>query len=92
MEDTTNAEKDLRPRPDAVSPEDQSPTPLPLSEVKQSTTKNWRFWAVFPPLCIVSWLAALEATAVSTALPSITKELDAGDLYIWFVNGYFLTL
>ncbi len=28
---------------------------------------------------------------MSTALPSITKELNAGEIYVWFVNGYFLT-
>lgn len=55
------------------------------------TTKGWRFWATFPALCLTSMLAAVESTVTSTALPSITKELDAGDLYVWFANSYFLT-
>lgn len=55
------------------------------------TTKGWRFWATFPALCLTSMLAAVESTVTSTALPSITKALDAGDLYVWFANSYFLT-
>lgn len=54
-------------------------------------TKGWRFWATFPALCLTSMLAAVESTVTSTALPSITKALGAGDLYVWFANSYFLT-
>lgn len=58
-----------------------------------STTlpKGWRFWAVFSAICFTTLLAAVESTVVSTALPFIARELDAGDLYVWFVNAYFLT-
>jgi hypothetical protein len=54
--------------------------------------RGWRFWAIFPPLCLTVLLSALESTVVSTALPSITADLQAGHLYVWFVNGYFLTM
>jgi hypothetical protein len=53
--------------------------------------KGWRFWAVFPAICVTTMLTAVESTVVSTALPFIVHELDAGDLYVWFVNVYFLT-
>lgn len=36
-------------------------------------------------------LVAVESTVTSTALPYIAHELAAGDLYVWFVNAYFLT-
>ncbi|KAI1472377.1 MFS general substrate transporter [Daldinia caldariorum] len=57
-------------------------TPLP---------RGWRFWAVFSAICFTTLLAAVESTVVSTALPVIARELDAGNLYVWFVNAYFLT-
>ncbi|KAF3024853.1 hypothetical protein E8E14_011128 [Neopestalotiopsis sp. 37M] len=59
--------------------------------VVTSTKKGWRFWAIFPTLMLVSLLVAVESTVTSTALPFIVHELDAGDLYVWFVNAYFLT-
>ncbi|CAG8948730.1 hypothetical protein HYFRA_00001851 [Hymenoscyphus fraxineus] len=51
----------------------------------------WRFWAIFVSLSITGLLAALEGTVTSTALPTIAEELKAGELYIWFINVYFLT-
>jgi MFS family permease len=59
--------------------------------VVTSTKKGWRFWAIFPTLMLVSLLVAVESTVTSTALPFIVHELDAGNLYVWFVNAYFLT-
>lgn len=53
--------------------------------------KSWRFWAVFGSLCLATWLVAVESTVVSTALPVITREIGAGDSYIWILNVYLLT-
>lgn len=62
-----------------------------IEDGRIATKKDWWFWAIFPALCLTSMLAAVEATVTSTALRSIVLELNAGDLYIWFVNAYFLT-
>lgn len=70
---------------DTVSPAESFP------EVEQPAAKGWRFWAVFPPLCLATLLVALESTITSTALPVITAALDSGDNYVWFLNGYLLT-
>ncbi len=74
----------------------ESPTPPSMGAgtmqaTKKSPVKGWRFWAVFPALCVTTMLAAVESSVTSTALPFIVHELDAGDLYVWFVNAYFLT-
>ena len=58
---------------------------------RQKTTYGWKFWAIFVALCVTSLLAAVETTVTSTALPFIAHELNAGELYVWFVNSYFLT-
>lgn len=52
--------------------------------------KTWRYWAIIVALGIVSLLVALEGTVVSTALPSITRDLGGGEKYVWVINAYFL--
>ncbi|KAK8058446.1 major facilitator superfamily protein [Apiospora phragmitis] len=52
---------------------------------------SWRFWVIFLALAVTSLLVSGESTVVSTALPSISGNLDAGENYVWFVNAYFLT-
>ena len=58
---------------------------------KENIQYGWRFWAIFPALCVTTLLAAVETTVTSTALPTITQDLNAGELYVWFVNAYLLT-
>ncbi|CRG82763.1 putative transporter C3H1,06c [Talaromyces islandicus] len=55
------------------------------------SSRGWRFWAIFPPLCIATMLTALESTITSTSLPIITQDLNSGDNYVWIMNGYLLT-
>lgn len=83
-----------------MSSETEADTTAPITQVAAetereedviSTKKGWRFWAIFPALMLVSLLVAVESTVTSTALPTIVHELNAGHLYIWFVNAYFLT-
>ena len=68
-----------------------APKEAPPAAAPVSTKKGWRFWAVFPSLCITTLLAAVESTVVSTALPFIVHEIDAGDSYVWILNVYLLT-
>ena len=53
--------------------------------------RGWRFWAIFPALCVTALLAAVEATVTSTALPAIVNDLGIGDGYVWIVNAFLLT-
>ncbi|KAI3317861.1 major facilitator superfamily protein [Xylariaceae sp. AK1471] len=54
--------------------------------------KDPRFWAIIVAISFAALLTALEATITSTALPSIIADLGGGDLYIWAVNGYFVSM
>lgn len=58
---------------------------------EEKTHYSWRFWAVFPALCITAFLSSLEGTIVTTALPTINNELNTGDSYVWVINAFFLT-
>ncbi|KAI1100051.1 MFS general substrate transporter [Jackrogersella minutella] len=62
----------------------------PTANTTISSNGGWRFWAIFLALAITSLLAAVESTVTSTAMPSIAAALDAGELYVWFVNAYTL--
>jgi len=46
---------------------------------------------VFASLSITGLLSAIEATVISTALPTISERLSIGEDYAWLVNSYFLT-
>lgn len=62
------------------------------TDVKQSNfVKGFRFWAIIVAIAVSNLLTTLEATIVSTALPSIITDLDGAGKYIWVSSGYFLT-
>jgi len=49
------------------------------------------FWMVFVALCLASFLAALDVTVITTALPTITAAIGGQDKYVWIANSYVLT-
>ncbi|RJE23811.1 resistance protein [Aspergillus sclerotialis] len=70
----------------------------PPSETDAGTTpspdkgaKDWRFWAVFPALCMTTFLSALDTSILFTALPTIAQALQSETLYVWTVNSYLVT-
>lgn len=79
---TVKNDESLKEGPDSP---DADPAP------QQSAARGWRFWAIFPPLCIATLFLALESTVTSTSLPEITAELNSGSNYVWILNGYLLT-
>ncbi|GKZ37168.1 hypothetical protein AbraIFM66950_008591 [Aspergillus brasiliensis] len=53
--------------------------------------RGWRFWLIIAGLSITSLLTAVESTVPSTALPTISRDLNAGESYVWFVNALFMS-
>ena len=80
----------------AVSKETDTTVSKDVQVLTKPTTteskKGLRFWMIVVALSVTSLLTAMEATITSTALPTIIADLGGGDLYIWAVNGYFLTM
>ena len=67
--------------------------PTPHNEGLVSPKKKpWRFWAVFPALCMTTFLSALDTSILSTALPTMALEINAGESYMWITNSYILSL
>jgi hypothetical protein len=81
----------IEPSPEAVSPAASRSTSDNVCTKPKNALRGWRFWAVFPAICVTSLLAAVESTVTSTALPFIVHQLNAGDVYVWFVNVFLLT-
>lgn len=52
---------------------------------------DWRFWAIFPGFCISGLLSAIDATILSTVLPTIAQDLDSQILYVWAINAFFVS-
>ncbi|CAI0645663.1 unnamed protein product [Colletotrichum noveboracense] len=57
----------------------------------KSGGRGWAFWAIFASLSVTALLSSMEGGIMSTALPAISRAVDAERDYIWVVNVYFLT-
>lgn len=53
--------------------------------------RSFAFWMVFVSLCLASFLAALDVTVITTALPTITRDIGGEDKYVWIANCYVIT-
>ena len=49
-------------------------------------------WSSYLGLLLAALLTWLDGGTISTALPTITAELDLGPAYVWVANSYFLTM
>ncbi|KAK8108973.1 hypothetical protein PG984_014774 [Apiospora sp. TS-2023a] len=56
-----------------------------------SAGRGWRFWAIMTSMAVASLLAGLDATAVSTAMPSMIHDLGTSQGYPWIANAYLVT-
>ncbi|OJJ45038.1 hypothetical protein ASPZODRAFT_134468 [Penicilliopsis zonata CBS 506.65] len=79
---SVSASKNEQEQGEQEEQEDQGYTP---------SGKTWRFWAVFPALCITTFLAALDTSILSTALPTIALDIHAAGAYMWITNAYILS-
>lgn len=53
--------------------------------------KGTAFWLTIAAVIVSSFLSALDLTSIATALPTITKELNSGDSYVWVGSAYALS-
>jgi hypothetical protein len=88
---TQPADGSLQAEGSGLSTDETTPKADAELEFDQPDAKGWKFWMIFPPLCIATLLMALESTVTSTSLPMIAAALNSGDNYVWFLNGYLLT-
>ncbi|KAI0867433.1 major facilitator superfamily domain-containing protein [Hypoxylon argillaceum] len=51
---------------------------------------DWRFWLIYLSLALITFAASVDNTIVFTALPAITREINAGSQYVWIANSYVI--
>lgn len=57
-------------------------------EERQAFKHSWRIWCVFVVLCLLSFISAVDATIVTTSLPTITREIGGAHDYVWIANSF----
>ncbi|TBU37707.1 major facilitator superfamily domain-containing protein [Dichomitus squalens] len=80
-----------------------SPTDVPLSRIPTGSEatvntepqntgfrKGSAFWLSFTAILVCTFVSALDLTAISTALPTITDSLAGGDKFVWVGAAYGL--
>ncbi|KAH7408154.1 major facilitator superfamily domain-containing protein [Phaeosphaeria sp. MPI-PUGE-AT-0046c] len=76
------------PAPQLLSSDSQSDlSPSPKGEKFQP---GWRFIAAFLSLCIIVLMAALDATSISVALPSMARALGGSAIEAFWAGTSFL--
>lgn len=54
------------------------------------TTHGWRFWGTLSALCVLSFVSALDVAVITTARPTITKDIGGERHYVWIANSFVL--
>ncbi|KAM0372783.1 hypothetical protein ACHAO7_010413 [Fusarium culmorum] len=72
--------------PVAASPAPEEPSPPGAAPSK----KGARFWLIFVAIALTTFLAALDTSIISTALPTIAADLGSDSLYVWIIDSYLL--
>ncbi|KAK9415790.1 putative General substrate transporter [Seiridium unicorne] len=77
-------------RDDADTAAASSDQDKPAEEPPAKTTHSFRFWAIVAALSFTALCSAIEGTIITSALPTITRDLGGGSSFIWVPNAYFL--
>ncbi|KAI0203708.1 major facilitator superfamily domain-containing protein [Astrocystis sublimbata] len=74
------------------SPQPAQHSKVEIDESSPTKPRSWRFSLVFVSLCLLSFASALDGSIITTALPTITRELGVGTAqnYIWLANSFTL--
>ena len=73
-------------------PENKTQVPENKAPVKNDEPDafqaSWRIWGIFLVLCLLSFAAGIDSTAVTTSLPTIAREVGGSRQYVWISNSY----
>ncbi|KAK1821100.1 hypothetical protein LTR12_004492 [Friedmanniomyces endolithicus] len=88
---TPDAEKE-RPDNHASTPSDHDLASLPPDKNTTTFDPGWRFYSAFISLCVITLMAALDATSLSVAIPRITTALHGSAIEgFWSGTSFLLT-
>lgn len=89
--------EDIREKSTATIGSSENATELP-HKVKQDISEDdsipakhdFGFYMIMFSLAVVTFTAAMDATIIVTAFPTISRELHGGDKYVWIANCFVL--
>ncbi|ROV94282.1 hypothetical protein VMCG_08649 [Cytospora schulzeri] len=58
------------------------------SQPSQRKGHSFQFWIVIVSLSLLAFISALDTMIVTTALPTITRELNGASEYVWIGNSF----
>ncbi|KAM7208250.1 Major facilitator superfamily domain containing protein [Naviculisporaceae sp. PSN 640] len=64
--------------------EEDSTASSPAAPFKHSL----RIWSIFLALCLLSFISAVDATIITTSLPTITNSIGGATDYVWIANSF----
>ncbi|KAL9036216.1 MAG: hypothetical protein Q9180_004426 [Flavoplaca navasiana] len=59
-----------------------------MADGSPSVVRSLRFWCLFGSLCLISFISSIDATIITTALPTITREIGGEEQYVWIANSF----
>ncbi|CAG8950226.1 hypothetical protein HYFRA_00008464 [Hymenoscyphus fraxineus] len=57
-------------------------------EEPEAFRHTWRVWCIFSVLWLLSFISAVDATIVTTSLPTIVRDIGGAEEYIWIANSF----
>ncbi|KAI1401791.1 major facilitator superfamily domain-containing protein [Hypoxylon fuscum] len=75
------------PEPELQGPSSHIEAGTQMDE-SESFQHTWRVWTIFLVLCMLSFMASIDSTVITTSLPTITREVGGTGQYVWIANSY----
>lgn len=60
------------------------------SGIETSEPRSLRFWITIAALSLLAFICALDATIVTTPLPTIVEEIGGERQYVWIANSFVI--
>ncbi|KAI0861705.1 MFS general substrate transporter [Xylaria cubensis] len=57
-------------------------------DLEKSEPRSLRFWIIIASLSLLAFICALDATIITTPLPTIVKDIGGETQYIWIANSF----
>lgn len=87
----TSQEKNISHSPASSDPNPHEENGEAKKDAPKKNHYGLKVWTIISGLILSAILSALEGSIVSTAMPTITAELNSGQNYTWIIAAYFLT-
>ncbi|KAJ8130457.1 hypothetical protein O1611_g3173 [Lasiodiplodia mahajangana] len=56
--------------------------------IKKAEPRSLRFWITISALCLLAFICALDATIITTPLPTIVEDIGGEAQYVWIANSF----